>query len=376
MCRLDEPELRKQAGNRSRISPTELNDREVKSVSFSPDSVLTECNLKNLKGSGWNWTEMLFYVLATAVMKEFSVLFPQAISEASRKTFMHASYKYDSINTFFDNTIWTWGTDYALAVIMLYGGIQCLFVNHDASGVSNLNATRCLRLLSLALLTGYSASVFCGGLAHQSFDSLESLNTGSFRRLWSVCVGSVTFANTFMGMIGAEVCDKINRSADKDKILFRVPIIPGWAWFLYGSFMTYCCAMGEFSCKRPACDIFIAGITQLTPTMYCEITMLSRRWSDACIFEAKSKPSNCDKVADGIKSKYRCMYYIGFILNSPLLFFYPLAVQYTSISLGVLNALLHLNLCFAWGMQAISLHHICKAFNRIQHTTDQSFKEK
>eukprot|EP00560_Eucampia_antarctica_P009818 CAMPEP_0197830206 /NCGR_PEP_ID=MMETSP1437-20131217/6795_1 /TAXON_ID=49252 ORGANISM="Eucampia antarctica, Strain CCMP1452" /NCGR_SAMPLE_ID=MMETSP1437 /ASSEMBLY_ACC=CAM_ASM_001096 /LENGTH=309 /DNA_ID=CAMNT_0043432421 /DNA_START=390 /DNA_END=1322 /DNA_ORIENTATION=- len=307
-------------------------------------------------------------------MKEFSVFFPQVISEASRKTFMHASYKYDAINTYFDNTIWTWGTDYMLAVLMMYGAIKCLFATQSATGETNNDATRPIRFLSLALLTAYSMSVFCGGIAHQYYDTLESLNTRSFQILWSLCLGSVTFATAYMGMIAAEICSNLKNNTDKNRVLFHVPIIPNWAWLFYGCYMTFFCVSGDFSCKRPASDIFIAGITQLAPTLYCEIVMLSRRWSDACIFEAKASPSTRDIVADGIKAKYRCMYYIGFILNAPLLFFYPLAVQYTSISLGILNATLHLNLCFAWGMQAISLHHICKASNRIQPASEQSIK--
>jgi len=377
MCRPEDSKLREQAGNGSRIPSAVLHDPDSKAISFSQHSVLNDSNLNSNSGeSGYNMTQIPIYVLVTAAMKEFSVFFPQVISEASRKTFMHASYKYDAVNTFFDNTIWTWGTDYALTVLMLYGGIRCLVATQYTAGESNHDATRRLRFLSMVLLIGYSMSVFCGGFAHQFYDTLESLQTRSFHILWSLCVGNVTFAGAFMGMIGAEVCRKINKTADKDKILFRVPIVPDWAWILYGGFMTYCCATGEFSCKRPACDIFIAGITQLVPSMYCEMVMLSRKWSDACMFEAKSKSSSSDNVADGIEANYRCMYYIGFILNCHLLFFYPLAVQYTSISLGILNSLLHLNLCLAWGMQAISLHHICKAFNRIEPTLSQSKKMK
>lgn len=39
---------------------------------------------------------------------------------------------------------------------------------------------------------------------------------------------------------------------------------PWYVWPFYGTFMTAACAMGYMSFKRPACDIFIAGITQVS----------------------------------------------------------------------------------------------------------------
>merc|ERR1712038_174600 len=60
-----------------------------------------------------------------------------------------------------------------------------------------------------------------------------------------------------------------------------------------------------------------------------------------------------------IPRKLRILFYVGFILNAPLLPSYPCLVQYTNLSLGVVNALLHTNLTLAWGMQAWSVYHIC-----------------
>jgi len=125
--------------------------------------------------------------------------------------------------------------------------------------------------------------------------------------------------------------------------------------------MTGVCWAGGLSFKRPACDIFIAGITQFLPTIYCEAVLFSKRWCDAGFLEAKTEIP--DKFAGLIFRRYRYIFYGGFVLNAPLLPIYPLLIQYTSLPLGIVNALLHFNLCISWSMQAVSLHHICKALN-------------
>lgn len=369
MCYAEDLELRKQGADGISITKGMLRQRKFEPISSnSPgDSVLSSSSVPEKVSSSSSLFHMSIYIVVTVVMKEFSAFLPQIQSEASRKTFLSAAYNFDAVNTYFDNTIWTWGTDYLLSILMIYGALKCLYATKSDTGETNPVATRPIRLHAFALLLGYCMSCFCGAVAHQTYLTLESLNTASFRALWTLCVGNVTFATTFMGMIGADICRKLNQPANKDQILFRVPIIPSWAWVLYGGYMTYSCWCGDLSCKRPACDIFIAGITQLIPTIYCEIVMLSRRWSDACLLEARSTSPDC--VADAIRVKYRLMFYAGFLLNAPLLFMYPLAVQYTPLSLGTINALLHSNLCLAWGMQAVSLHHIAKALNRLPESS-------
>ena len=370
MCYAEDLELRKQNAHGIGMTKDMLRQRRFEPISSNNanDSVVNNNNNslvsdRESSSSSSSLVPIFVYIIVTVGMKEFSAFFPQIQSEASRKTFLSASYNFDGVNTYFDNTIWTWGTDYLLSVLMIYGAFKCLYATRSETGETNVIATRPIRLHAFALLFGYSISCFCGAVAHQTYLTLDSLNTPSFRALWTLCVGNVTFANTFMGMAGADICRKLNQPANKHQILFRVPIIPSWAWLLYGGYMTYSCWCGDLSCKRPACDIFIAGITQLIPTLYCEIVMLSRRWSDASSY-LEAKATSKDVVADGIRVRYRLMFYIGFLLNAPLLFIYPLAVQYTSLSLGTINAMLHSNLCLAWGMQAMSLHHIAKALNR------------
>ena len=49
---------------------------------------------------------------------------------------------------------------------------------------------------------------------------------------------------------------------------------------------------------------------------------------------------------------------IAFFLNAPLLPLYPVLVK-QGLSLGVVNAILHLWLCVAWGLQFVSLNGFC-----------------
>lgn len=62
-------------------------------------------------------------------------------------------------------------------------------------------------MYSASLLICYGISTLAGGLAHQHFTSVDMLNTMRFRIIWFVCVGNVSFANCYMGLIGREVQD-------------------------------------------------------------------------------------------------------------------------------------------------------------------------
>ena len=151
--------------------------------------------------------------------------------------------------------------------------------------------------------------------------------------------------------------------------------------------MTVACALGYISFKRPACDIFIAGITQFLPTFYCMAALGLRKWP--------SKRSNESPIGL-VKVSYRIMYYVGFIGNAPLLPMYPMLVQYSGMSLAGVNTLLHsckylhrsfplyISYCASdnrltfgicsganftpglmvmWGLQGISLLHLCRAMS-------------
>lgn len=101
--------------------------------------------------------------------------------------------------------------------------------------------------------------------------------------------------------------------------------------------MAATCALGYISFKRPACDIFIAGITQAPSTFYCLGALGLRKWGE----EIDSKKKRDESPIGLVRLPYRLMFYIGFIGNAPLLPMYPLLVQYSGMSLAGINTLLH-----------------------------------
>jgi len=286
---------------------------------------------------------------------EFAQWFPFKIpgmESASRKTYVHAWYKYDNEHTKFDNSPWTFGTDYLLTVIMAVLAVLCL-METDKCPKKNKASFR-LRMYSFSLLSCYGLSTLAGAWAHQHFTTIDALNTTQFRVLWYLCVGNVAFASAYMGLIGREVQQVFGVEG-------AVPLGPWWFWPAYGSYMALACGFGYISFKRPACDIFIAGITQVASTFYCLAALWLRKWpsSKEAVGESKLKESPIGLV----RLPYRLMFYIGFIGNAPLLPMYPLLVQYSGMTLAGINTLLHSWLMIMWGMQGISLLHLCKAMS-------------
>ena len=108
-----------------------------------------------------------------------------------------------------------------------------------------------------------------------------------------------------------------------------------WFWPIYGTYMAATCALGYISFKRPACDIFIAGITQAPSTFYCLGALGLRKWGE------EKKKKRDESPIGLVRLPYRLMFYIGFIGNAPLLPMYPLLVQYSGMSLAGINTLLH-----------------------------------
>lgn len=286
---------------------------------------------------------------------EFSHWFPfviPGVASAAVKTYEPAWYQYDEEHTLFDNTVWTYGTDYLLTVVMSVLAIVCLRTvapetcphKHEKNAASLK-----LRLFSASLLICYGISTLAGGWAHQHFTTVDSLNTMRFRVFWYLCVGNVSFASCYMGLIGREVQKVFG-------VKGAIPLEPWWFWPVYGSYMAVACGLGYISFKRPACDIFIAGITQFPTTFYCLAALGLRRWP-------KSRTAAGESPIDLVRLPYRLMYYVGFIGNAPLLPMYPVLVQYTDMSLAGINTLLHSWLMVMWGMQGISLIHLCKAMS-------------
>jgi len=265
----------------------------------------------------------------------------------ARMYYVPANYQYDEENTRFDNTVWTYGTDYTLAVIMLFGAIHtwksgCKFTS--------------LRLYSTVMLLCYVTSVTAGAIAHQHYLTVDSLNTGEFRILWTICVGTVTLAGGFIGAIGSEIGKALQGMNGRT----ATPIFPQIFWAYYGIFQTTVCIMGGISFKRPACDIFIAGTTQAVPTFYAVFMLMQ------CYWETETKSLRNRTVISmfyvNLQTKftfaYRILFLIGFSLNSPLLPAYPILLS-LNLSLGTVNTILHTNLCLAWGLQCLTLRKFC-----------------
>ena len=245
----------------------------------------------------------------------FSLVFPHVLTpKESKAIYQPAFWVYDPETSHFDNTIWTYGTDYVLMVVM----------STLIAVIGSTAGDALLKRRARGLLLCYAVSVAAGGLAHQFFLTLESRNTLVFRILWTLCVGTVTAAGGFMGACGSQ--------------LGRLTggfYVPEWVWFGFGTFTTVVCMAGYMSFQRPACDIFIAGITQIVPTMYiCLLAILS-----------------------GHKPLYRIMCVMGFSLNAPLLPMYAILIYHFDWSLPRINTLLHAWLCMSWTAQGLALRH-------------------
>jgi hypothetical protein len=318
--------------------------------------VLTESGLEakqqqqELSPTCGSWSSLAFSVstgvLNAAIWIVFSQYFPFILApQAANLTYHKASFEYVPDISHFDNTAWTYGTDYALALIM-----SLLVVSIMRHSRPNVSDRLCRRTASLLLI--YGLSVTAGGIAHHNFVTLESRNTLAFRLLWTMCVGTVCFASCSMGMIGTEALKKFQEKlkqgegkmndSSSSSLLLKVPILSDAFWMAFGGAVTAFCAAGGLSFQRPACDIFVAGITQSPSTFYCMI-----------FFFLVQHP----RIAVWAK----VMGLVGFILNAPLLPMYPLLVQYTNLSLASVNTLLHSWLCVAWSMQGISMQHVIQS---------------
>jgi hypothetical protein len=208
------------------------------------------------KQCSMNISTIALTLLLPPTILTFSLTFPfviPGVALVAVKTYIPAAYAYTTDETRFDNSSWTWGTDYLLTIAM---GVLGYFIL-NAPGQSSKR----LKLYSAALLACYGLSTLAGGYAHQTIHGVEMLNTSTFRILWIVCVGNVSFASCWMGLIGREVVRIFGSQP--------IPLGPWYFWPFYGAFMTGACAAGYMSFKRPACDIFIAGITQFPSTFYC-----------------------------------------------------------------------------------------------------------
>jgi hypothetical protein len=296
------------------------------------DSDQTKSTKANESFSTSSWFHHVGHItvgsILAGVMVGFSLLFPHMLApKAAAETYHFAFYDYDPDKSHFDNTFWTYGTDYMLAVAM---GI----VVYNISTAHPVSRTLAYR--SRGMLLCYMASVSAGGFAHQFYTTLESRNSMSFRFLWTICVGTVTAASGFMGVIGTEL-------VRRDSCNSVLPLVPEILWIAFGIAGTVVVVVGGLSFQRPACDIFIAGITQIPSTIYVMANL------------------SLGLPVLRIHKVVRMAGCVGFIMNAPLLPVYPLLVQYTDLSLAAVNTMLHCWLCIAWSAQGLTLRHVEQA---------------
>ena len=331
----------KQARNRVRRSKAKSSCENLMHLAGSRDS--SRSSNRSLRHA-YSFTEASSFILTGTILSASVVLLTPYLHyvtdpDAAFKTFRLASYDYHVDLSHFDNSAWTWGTDYGLALVMLW-----LIVTFETPTDQNqLVVSR-----SKGMLACYMISVFTGGLAHQNYTTLESQSLLSFRILWTLCVGTVTLAPAFMGSIATEL-HHIDRETSGDKMQKEsnpMSTIPTWFWSGFAACSTLMVAAGAMSYQRPACDICIAGVTQTPCTMYL-LYMIVYRLKDF-----------------NISTFVRGVAVISFLLNAPLFPMYSLLIQYTDWSLASVNTLLHTWLLVAWTTQGIVLQQISKAIAR------------
>eukprot|EP00542_Grammatophora_oceanica_P016898 CAMPEP_0194040422 /NCGR_PEP_ID=MMETSP0009_2-20130614/12428_1 /TAXON_ID=210454 /ORGANISM="Grammatophora oceanica, Strain CCMP 410" /LENGTH=251 /DNA_ID=CAMNT_0038683561 /DNA_START=140 /DNA_END=892 /DNA_ORIENTATION=+ len=165
-------------------------------------------------------------------------------------------FQYSAELSHFDNSPMTYLTDYALVVLLS-------LLSWHIYTLGGEKTTSALQKWTIGLLLGcYASSVLAGGVAHQFYTTLEMRNSWSFRLLWSICVGTVYFASACMGSAASEVAAKSSTTTN------YLPTTGSFVWIVFGTTSTILYFYGLLGYQRPACDIFIAGITQFPPTAY------------------------------------------------------------------------------------------------------------
>ena len=330
---------------------------------------------------------LVLYTIAAVVvamtMIWFSLILPFVLApSAAIQTYVWAQYMYHTTRSSFDNTIWTYGTDYFLALCMmtLIHMIPSSVSSSSTSGSRSDNhkststspsSFDTTAFYTRGLLASYMISVLAGGLAHQMFTTVALQNTTAFRFLWTICVGAVAMASAFMGaaassLLQYDMTSKTNRnieatssSSSKWSLYHFVPILPVSFWFVYAFGITSFVMIGGFSFQRPACDIFVVGITQFPSTFYMMMVLYSFGGDYNTTTKATTTTTTMDNnVMITLSNRTKYIACCGFILNAPLLPLYPILVQYTNWSLGMINTLLHTWLLIAWTCQGMSLRQI------------------
>ena len=366
-------------------------DAPVVEMSTTPTTVVTSSSLCDFLPI---LPTVLASVIVTMGMIQFAVQLPFVLVPAAAiPTYVWAHYQYRMSESQFDNTIWTYGTDYCLAYCMMYliriipyqqqqqqqqqqQNNKSPNEKHRVTTTTTTASFDTTAYYTRGLLGSYMISVLAGGVAHQTFTTVQDQNTIAFRCVWTICVGAVAMASAFMGAAATSLYQYdrsiLSTTSPHQKTVWSVsqyvPLIPVSFWYLYALGITTFVMIGGFSFQRPACDIFVVGITQFPSTFYMMLVLYTFGGRN-CSSSSSSKSVSTDAVSTSgdnelvvpsvvLSNRMKTLACCGFILNAPLLPLYPILVQYTNWSLGGINTLLHTWLLVAWTCQGMSLRHI------------------
>jgi len=285
----------------------------------------------------WAVSSGAFHGILWSVIGIYMPYFSSPREQAS-KIYQMAAWQYDPEKSLFDDTIWTYGTDYALTIIT---GIFAVWIIRTSNRSSRQEVKQLARI-SASMLLLYSTSTGAGGIAHQFYSTLESRNSTTFRLIWTVCAGTVYLAAAPMGMIGSECLRIFQPRTNCSPLLKAMPYMRKSYWLMYATTGAFFFAKGLTSFQRPVCDILTAGVTQAPCTFYF-----------MAFLYLVEQP--------GITSFKKIYGLVGFILNAYLFFIYPFLVDNLGWSLPLTNTLLHVNLCIAWSLQGLILQRIVKS---------------
>jgi len=247
-----------------------------------------------------------------------------------------ANWQYDSAHCHFCTSMWTWGTDYVLAIFMARNAYLCL-KNSKNSNVHSYS----IRRTTAVLFSVYCVSVFTGGLGHHYYTTLDDLNSLSFRILWFICVATVAMAGGIVGVMGSRFGKAYNINEAK--------ILPEEFWIGYGVLMVLISATGAMSYQRPACDTFIAGSTQTFPTFY-------NLWIMYHIYSLKQQRQATKDIATKHSIAQYLKYSVSYLLNAPP---FPIYTQllHAQIDTSIINTYLHSNLFVTWNCQGYFIRY-------------------
>lgn len=286
-----------------------------------------------------------------------SRLFPPLTAVFSGSQLYTSAWFSYSSSTKFDDSILTWGTDYLIALVMGVFTILICMAKGPRNGA--------LVVASALLIGSYNLSTFAGAIAHQFLST--ALNTINFRVVWSVCVTCVAAAGGFMGAAASEIAklqtpplslaleppaqdpdQQENEKSSKSKqVNYVLPVIPHFVWISYSTFLSFLNLVGFYSMKRPACDIFLVGVTQAFPTAYLVLALFAQKsWKHL-----------------GLTKWTRRIFVVGALLNIVLLPAYDL-FAFLQLPLGVVNLILHTTLLLSWGSQAFGLLAFCRVLQK------------